>query len=351
MEPDSGQDVPIIPVVRQPKGKAYFLGTWSGRLILINAFVFLYMIRLEPASILLPSQEFIRSFGTKSMTDIVLGEYWRFVTPVFVHIGVIHFFFNAMGIFYVGYQLEHILGKRYFLFLYLASGLIGNLASCLFSVSLSAGASGALFGLLGAGFKLEGVVSDAFDKAGFSVRPRKRIYSGMVVTNVILGLVIPVIDNAAHIGGLICGWLMIEALLRTRPNRLKSLSPLIAKLIYTSLVVFVTGTVAFSINPEIISDRFYSKALKATNAQESYYNLTEVIKIKPLHVLGRLQRGKLLLQNGELDLGIADVRMAMSTGKVQDTDLRAMIIDLEMTGHSLEAELVKRTVSEAQELK
>ena len=190
MEQEDSPELPVLPVVRQPTGVPYYLGTWSGRILVINALIFLWMVLRDPSSLLAPSLEYIRAFGSKSLADIALGEYWRFITPIFVHIGIIHFFFNTMALYYIGYQIEYILGARWFLLIYFISGIVGNLSSCIFSLTPSAGASGALFGLLGAGFRLEGLLSDAFDQQGGKKRPRKRMYSGLVVTNIILGLII-----------------------------------------------------------------------------------------------------------------------------------------------------------------
>jgi membrane associated rhomboid family serine protease len=280
------------------------------------------------------------------MADIAAGEYWRFITPVFVHIGILHFFFNAMGLYYIGYQIEHILGSRWFLGLYITAGLIGNLASCVFSLSLSAGASGALFGLLGAGYRLEGLVSEAFDKTGVKLRPRRSIYSGMVITNIVLGLIIPVIDNAAHIGGLIAGWLIVEAMLRTRPNRLRPRNPKIAIGIYAGLLTFCSFAVAQSANPNTVVKRFFAAATKASDAKEAYYNYSEILRIKPLDPQARLFRGKLLLQNGELDEGLSDISKAVSSGSTAQ-DVNSVTEELRMTGHFREAELVDKIFEEA----
>jgi membrane associated rhomboid family serine protease len=342
MENDSIQDMPVLPVVRQPRGASYFLGTWSGRILLLNTVIFVLMVLREPAAVFVPSIEFVREFGSKSIPDIARGEYWRFVTPMFVHIGFIHFFFNALGLYYIGYQIERILGPRWFVGVFLVTGIIGNLSSCLFSLSVSAGASGALFGLLGAGFRLEGLVSDQFDRLGERNRPRKRIYSGMVVSNIILGLIIPVIDNAAHIGGLVSGWLLMEALLRSRPNRLRPINPLIARLIYLILTVFSVVAVARTADPVVVVKRYYEAALGAGSAPEAYHDFSEALRVSPLDGQIRLSRGKLLLQNGEVEAGIADIKIAVSSGKVSESEFKAVMEDLRLTGHSLEAELIQK---------
>lgn len=348
MDKDQSEELPLLPVVRQPAGVQYYLGTWSGRILVFNFLIFSWMVLREPSSLWIPSVEYVREFGSKSLADIALGQYWRFVTPVFVHIGIIHFFFNAMALYYIGYQIEYILGARWFLWLYFLSGVMGNLASCLFSLSPSAGASGALFGLLGAGFRLEGLLSDAFDSQGLKNRPRKRIYSGLVVTNIILGLIIPVIDNAAHIGGLITGWLLTESMLRIRPNRLRQRNTAIAGGIYILLFLFSIFAIGSSANKSWVLRRYFEAGMKSDSASEAYSNFSEAIRINPLDEKSRLYRGKLLLQAGQTDKGIEDTRLALITGKVSDEDFNRVVVDLEMTGHSLEAQIVKRLKEEIQ---
>ena len=251
-----------------------------------------------------------------------------------------------MGLYYIGYQIEHILGSKWFVGLYMAAGIFGNLTSCVFSLSLSAGASGALFGLLGAGYRLEGLVSDAFDQAGVKVRPRRGIYSGMVITNIILGVIIPVIDNAAHIGGLIAGWLLVEAMLRTRPNRLRKKNKLIAALIYSVLILFSSFAIARTVDPVVVIDRYLEAASKAGDAQEAYYDYTEVLRIKPLEPRARLLRGRLLIQNKLAQDGLTDIEKAINAG-ASENSVESVIEELKMTGHIFEAEMIKRMYEES----
>ena len=348
MEQEDSAELPVLPVVRQPIGLQYYLGTWSGRILVINSLIFLLMVLREPSSLMVPSLDYIRAFGSKSLADIALGEYWRFVTPMFVHIGIIHFFFNAMALFYIGYQIEYILGARWFLLIYFASGVVGNLSSCIFSLAPSAGASGALFGLLGAGFRLEGLLSDAFDQQGGKRRPRKRIYSGLVITNVILGLIIPIIDNAAHIGGLVTGWLLTEAMLRTRPNRLRQRNLKVANVIYAFIGLFSCAAIVSSVSKKWTFQRYFSAAMKADSAPEAYRDFSEALRINPLDAKARIYRGKLLLQAGDTQAGADDVRRALSTGKLPKEDLDRVVEGLEMTGRPLEAELVRKIAEEIQ---
>jgi rhomboid protease GluP len=88
--------------------------------------------------------------GAKVTALIADGEYWRLFTSMFLHIGLMHLAFNGYALVVIGTELESILGWARFLVVYLCSGLFGSLASYALSPHLSAGASGAVFGLIGA---------------------------------------------------------------------------------------------------------------------------------------------------------------------------------------------------------
>jgi membrane associated rhomboid family serine protease len=88
--------------------------------------------------------------GAKVTPLVAAGEYWRLLTAMFLHIGIVHVLFNGYALVAIGTELERILGWRRFLAIYLLSGLFGGLASYAFIASLSAGASGAIFGIIGA---------------------------------------------------------------------------------------------------------------------------------------------------------------------------------------------------------
>ncbi|MBN8832735.1 MAG: hypothetical protein BGP01_05970 [Paludibacter sp. 47-17] len=132
------------------------------------------------------------------------GEYWRLLTNVFVHVGIIHLLMNAIGFIFVSAFVEQILGKRWFLFLYVFTGLWASLTSVWWHDNVvSAGASGAIFGLYGFFLALLVLVK----------KKDREVNSGMIASvlifvgyNLIMGLA-GNIDNAAHIGGLISGFI------------------------------------------------------------------------------------------------------------------------------------------------
>ena len=141
--------------------------------------------------------------GAKWGPAIEAGQYWRFLTPIVLHGGVVHLAFNSYALYALGPDAERFFGTGRFLAIYLLAGFAGTLASYIRSPGLSIGASGAIFGLIGA-------------LAAFFYRARSLIGAEasrqqvtqlvtMAAINLVLGLTVPTIDNAAHIGGMIAG--------------------------------------------------------------------------------------------------------------------------------------------------
>src|SRR6266850_2382446 len=146
----------------------------------------------------------LMAFGVKSNPEIARGQWWRFVTPIFIHIGLLHLFFNSYALWIVGPQVEKLYGGARFVILYVLTGVAGVYASYSYHpYTISAGASGAIFGLFGVllvfGLRYRSEIPTFFKRAvGTGVLP-------VIVINLIIGFTIPQIDNSAHIGGLLAG--------------------------------------------------------------------------------------------------------------------------------------------------
>lgn len=141
------------------------------------------------------------AFGAKENTLIVNGEWWRLFTPIVLHIGIFHLLMNTLALYFLGSAVERIYGKLRFLILYIFAGFAGSLGSLLFSSSISAGASGAIFGLFGA-LLYFGLT---YPKLFFRTMGTNIIT--IILINLAFGFIVPGIDNAGHIGGLIGGFL------------------------------------------------------------------------------------------------------------------------------------------------
>lgn len=150
-------------------------------------------------------------FGAKVNQLIIFGEWWRLITPVFLHIGFEHILFNGVLIYFLGIQVEDIFGHwRYFL-LYILSALAGNVASFAFNQSISAGASTALFGLFGATLALPKLFPN-----NYSIKEMSKRFMALIIINLVFGIFSSGIDMAGHIGGIAGGYLLTYAL--SAPN-------------------------------------------------------------------------------------------------------------------------------------
>lgn len=150
-------------------------------------------------------------FGAKVNQLIIFGEWWRLITPVFLHIGFEHILFNGVLIYFLGIQVEDIFGHwRYFL-LYILSALAGNAASFAFNQSISAGASTALFGLFGATLALPKLFPN-----NYSIKEMSKRFMALIIINLVFGIFSSGIDMAGHIGGIAGGYLLTYAL--SAPN-------------------------------------------------------------------------------------------------------------------------------------
>lgn len=150
-------------------------------------------------------------YGAKLNELIVAGQWWRLFTPVFLHIGFTHLLFNGVIVYFLGSQLEVLIGHfRYFL-LYFLSGLLGNAASFAFNNSVSAGASTAIFGLFAATIVLGKLYPN---RPG--IQQLSRSYSVLIILNVVFSLFNSGVDKAGHFGGLAGGYLLMYAI--SSPN-------------------------------------------------------------------------------------------------------------------------------------
>lgn len=135
------------------------------------------------------------------------GEYYRMVTSVFLHFGFDHLINNMISLGFLGWQLEQEVGKIKFLLIYFISGIAGNVLSGVWELftgdyAVSAGASGAVFGIIGA---LLYIAMRNYGRIG-DVSGRGLVF--MVVLTLYHGFTSTGVDNFAHIGGFITGFVL-----------------------------------------------------------------------------------------------------------------------------------------------
>ena len=157
---------------------------------------------------------FMLEHGAMYQPYIVEGhEYYRVFTSLFLHFGISHLLNNMVMLGALGWNLEMETGKVRFLIIYFISGLGGNLLSLYMNAKadelvVSAGASGAIFGLMGA------MVCVVLKNHGRAGRITNRGILFMVALSLYFGITSSGVDNAAHIGGLVCGFITSAVIYR-----------------------------------------------------------------------------------------------------------------------------------------
>jgi membrane associated rhomboid family serine protease len=179
--------------------------------------------------------------GAQESVLVATGEWWRLISSMFMHFGLLHIAFNGFFLTRIGPLLEFELGTERFLAVFLVSGLGGSAAAGIVygPVQLCGGASGGLFGMMGA---LLAVYSREERSYGMALRdPRVKGILSLVLVNVVIGALIPMISQTAHLGGLFSGFLLTWTIFRLqdakgRPQRPPLLPALAFILLFGSVV-------------------------------------------------------------------------------------------------------------------
>ena len=207
--------------------------------VFLIANIFLFLMTALSGGTLDVAPNVLVAYGAKFNGLINQGEWWRFVTPIFLHGNALHLLFNMYGLFMLGPYVEKLYGSARFVVFWVVTGIVGVVASYL-SVqpamndgllsrfifksadAVSVGASGALFGLIGVlfvfGIKFRHELPEGFKQAfGTGMLPT-------ILLNIFIGFAIPVIDNAAHLGGLAAGAVLALFVGYKRPHQRASIA-------------------------------------------------------------------------------------------------------------------------------
>ena len=164
---------------------------------------------------------------------IKAGQYYRIITGAFLHGGILHLAFNCYALYVIGSQLESYLGKVRYLIIYLFSAMTASLFSMIFSSNPSVGASGAIFGLMGA------LVYFGYHYRVYLGNVLKSQIIPLIIINLLIGLT-PGIDNFAHIGGLVGGLLITSALgIKYKSSTSQMVNGWILSAIYLGFIIFM----------------------------------------------------------------------------------------------------------------
>lgn len=163
------------------------------------------------------------------------GEYYRLFTCMFLHIGIWHLLCNMYSLYIIGKEIENLYGKSKYLVIYVLSGLCGSILSIAFSHNtISAGASGAIFGLLGALLYF-----GYYYRTYLGATIRSSIIP-VIILNLIIGLLTPGISNSAHIGGLVGGILVSMMVgVPDKSTKIEKINGLILSIIYICFISYL----------------------------------------------------------------------------------------------------------------
>lgn len=190
------------------------------------------------------------SLWANSRELVLSGQFWRLMTYQFVHASIFHIFFNMYALAYIGLMIEHKLGIKKYISIYLISGICGGLLSIAYhEAGYMMGASGAIMGLFGAFLAL--LFSKTFER---NATKALLISTGFVVAIMLLNGLKQRVDNAAHIGGLISGFIICYLLYNDKFWKwnlpLKLRYALVASLVLVFAILVVQQT------PKIQTDEF-----------------------------------------------------------------------------------------------
>jgi len=183
--------------------------TWTKRLVIFISGIYLLQLLSQT---LIARNWAVFMFGLHPPA-VANGDWWRLITATFLHGSLIHLGFNMLALWILGTQIERFIGSKKFLVLYFSSALGGSLFSFYFSppTTFSIGASGAVFGLMG-----------AFVVIGKKVNADVSQILVLLFINLVLGFTLSGIDWRAHLGGLITGVIVTRLLLTPFGRKNKS---------------------------------------------------------------------------------------------------------------------------------
>ncbi len=321
--------------------------TVSGGIVLLNAFIFLLIARDSynqsssiSAALFSPSTNDILRYGAKESVLLVSGEWWRLFCPIFIHIGLIHFLFNNFFLLIVGPQIEKMFGWKRYLAGYLLCGVMGNIFSALFSVGVSAGSSTSLFGLLGIGFVVERIYARRLEKSGIEFR--RGFFTGLVVANVVIGLLLPFVDNFAHLGGFVGGVIFCFATLYSEKNHLLERSQSKSRLYYSLLAVLLVGLSFMTLSEESL--RWRIGILNSYGSDiDKFKNYSALLRLDPDDNQARFHVARIMLLEsaGDENQALMDLKTVAQDDEHSEK-LLELAIELENRGLSQRSWQVKR---------
>jgi len=249
--------------------------TWVTPLLLISCVGVYVAMVAQGVSLWLPSSMELRNWGANYSPLTWGGQPWRLVSNLFVHCGILHLVFNMWALWNIGRFLEKLIGNVGLLIVYFVSGTLGSIVSLWWNGDVvSAGASGAIFGLLGALATFLWNRSDSVPLAPLAAI--RGSIGTCIFYNLLFGATIEGIDQAAHVGGLLGG--LVCGLLLSQPLDQQTKQRRFTKNALTSAVCGLGLGIAIFQHPPAPPDFFLETEAYQRVFTESLQNYAEVTK-------------------------------------------------------------------------
>ena len=211
-------------------------------ILIINCIIFvltfLYNVKNGNAlidSLFGNSHAALHTFGGLKASLVRNGEYFRLITAAFNHNGLFHLLFNSYALYVIGSQLESYIGKLKYIIVYLVSAISGSLLAMALSDAWGAGASGAIFGLLGA------ILYFGYHYRVYLGTVIRSQIIPLILINLTIGFLSPEISNSAHIGGLIGGFLTLQALgVKYKSTKVDQINGIVLLTVYVGFLIYIS---------------------------------------------------------------------------------------------------------------
>ena len=272
-------------------------------LVAMNVAYFLAMVSVG-VSASQPSAAEVLPFGANFGAFTVNGEWWRLLTSTFIHYGILHLAFNMWCLWSLGNIAERLFGNGRFLLIYLLSGLSGSAASLVWHpYVVSAGASGAVFGIAGALASFLYLARIHLpERAARDLLTSILIFIGF---NLAFGFTMDGIDNAGHLGGLVIGALLGASL------RIPRAFPLGAAAVAVALVAMAPLAERVARANPIVMLTEADLLRAADDTPGAIAKLEQALAEHPEFASGHEALAFMYLQDGQYDESIASARRAV----------------------------------------
>ena len=256
--------------------------------VLVGVNVAIYLVMsMAAGSFSDPGPQLLVRCGANYGPLTLSGEWWRLITYNFLHIGLLHIAFNMWCLWDLGALCESLYGSWMLGALYLITGVAGGITSIgLHPARLSAGASGAIFGLAGA--LLAGYYLGEFAMPRPMVQAHLRSIFFFVIYNVAFGVASGSTDNSAHFGGLVSGIILGALIAKLAPAR----DAVYARFVIVAMAVLALGGITFALESShayVLHGRRGSQLLEQNRVDEAIPELQTAVRMKPSDVEAHLQ--------------------------------------------------------------